>query len=352
MQAECDDFENGTLNQWQFNPGPVFTSLLLADEINRATPKTQAALLEAMAESQVTVLGRTYKLPNPFLVLATQNPIDQVGTYALPEAQADRFMFKILMPVPDKDIISQIMKKTHRIFVEDKAGVASSRRPLYIACNQHHTKGLPISDPEQEVIQRYTATRNRFRRHIAEVDQLGMPDNGQDDEDVRFVGLHEHVRQHIINLFLASNVRIQELSGIDTAQRRRAEVIGKLMVYGFGPRAVINLMRATRAWSLLFGSAQLPDAERIGDAEALAHVVIPILRHRIKLSFAWDEQYEDANRTTLRGVPATFAFQDDKLAALIAELCAVTAPSTADAAHYRTLFVTELRKVLGREATR
>ncbi|MCB0128566.1 MAG: AAA family ATPase, partial [Caldilineaceae bacterium] len=82
----------------EFRPGPINTSLLLADEINRATPKTQSAMLEAMAEKQVTVLGESRKLPVPFMVLATQNPIDHEGTYTLPEAQSDRFMFKLLMP--------------------------------------------------------------------------------------------------------------------------------------------------------------------------------------------------------------------------------------------------------------
>src|SRR4051812_46550361 len=80
---------------FQFRPGPVFTNLLLADEINRATPKTQSALLEAMQEHHVTVAGKRHPLPLPFLVLATQNPLEMEGTYPLPEAQLDRFMFKL-----------------------------------------------------------------------------------------------------------------------------------------------------------------------------------------------------------------------------------------------------------------
>ncbi|MFH5805757.1 AAA family ATPase [Alienimonas sp. DA493] len=86
-----------------FVPGPVFTNLLLADEINRAPAKTQAALLEAMQERQVTVDGETRRLPDPFLVLATQNPLEQEGTYPLPEAQLDRFLFKLLADYPDRD---------------------------------------------------------------------------------------------------------------------------------------------------------------------------------------------------------------------------------------------------------
>ncbi len=85
---------------FHFNPGPVFTNLLLADEINRAPPKTQAALLEVMQERQVTIDGVTHPLDRPFLVIATQNPIEQEGTYPLPEAQVDRFMFKLLVDYP------------------------------------------------------------------------------------------------------------------------------------------------------------------------------------------------------------------------------------------------------------
>ena len=80
---------------FRFEKGPVFANLVLADEINRAAPRTQSALLEAMQESNVTVAGETYQLPNPFFVLATQNPIEMEGTYPLPEAQLDRFLFKL-----------------------------------------------------------------------------------------------------------------------------------------------------------------------------------------------------------------------------------------------------------------
>ncbi|MFC7077786.1 AAA family ATPase [Haloarcula halophila] len=89
--------------QFRFDPGPIFANVVLADEINRATPKTQAALLEAMQEGQVTAGGNTYELPEPFFVLATQNPIEQEGTYPLPEAQRDRFLLKILLDYPDRE---------------------------------------------------------------------------------------------------------------------------------------------------------------------------------------------------------------------------------------------------------
>lgn len=97
---------------FQFIKGPVFSNIVLADEINRTPPKTQAALLEAMQERSVTVSGVSYKLPQPFFVLATQNPIEQEGTYPLPEAQLDRFMFNVLMDYPSFDEEVEIVKQT------------------------------------------------------------------------------------------------------------------------------------------------------------------------------------------------------------------------------------------------
>ena len=98
--------------EFKFLPGPIFANIILADEINRTPPKTQAALLEAMQEHQVTAGGRRHQLQQPFFVLATQNPIEQEGTYPLPEAQQDRFMFNILVDYPDEDEEMQIMKMT------------------------------------------------------------------------------------------------------------------------------------------------------------------------------------------------------------------------------------------------
>lgn len=99
-------------NVFQFEKGPVFANLVLADEINRATPKTQSALLEAMQEQTVTVGKTTYPLPQPFMVLATQNPIENEGTYPLPEAQLDRFLFKLLVGFPTKEELRTIMDIT------------------------------------------------------------------------------------------------------------------------------------------------------------------------------------------------------------------------------------------------
>ena len=109
--------DNGN-SQFSFQPGPVFNNIILADEINRATPKTQSALLEAMQEHTVTVMGISRKLPEPFFVLATQNPIEQDGTYPLPEAQMDRFMFKILVPNPGLNELMDIVTLTQKTMAE------------------------------------------------------------------------------------------------------------------------------------------------------------------------------------------------------------------------------------------
>ncbi len=103
---------------FQFQPGPVFSNIILADEINRATPKTQSALLEAMQEHTVTVMGVSRKMMEPFFVLATQNPVEQDGTYPLPEAQMDRFMFKLVVPNPSLDDLMSIVTMTQKTMAE------------------------------------------------------------------------------------------------------------------------------------------------------------------------------------------------------------------------------------------
>ena len=109
--------ENGN-SSFQFQPGPIFSNIILADEINRATPKTQSALLEAMQEHTVTVMGVSRKLEEPFFVLATQNPVEQDGTYPLPEAQMDRFMFKIIVKNPSLDELMDIVDMTQKTMAE------------------------------------------------------------------------------------------------------------------------------------------------------------------------------------------------------------------------------------------
>ncbi|GMV28869.1 MAG: hypothetical protein AMXMBFR59_09940 [Rhodanobacteraceae bacterium] len=101
-------------NRFEFHAGPLFAQLVLADEINRATPKTQSALLEAMAEQQVTVDGRTHALPSPFFVVATQNPLDLAGTYPLPDSQLDRFMLRISLDYPSREAERELLTSTNR----------------------------------------------------------------------------------------------------------------------------------------------------------------------------------------------------------------------------------------------
>jgi MoxR-like ATPase len=111
-------------DEFQFVPGPVFANVLLVDEINRATPRTQSALLEAMQEQQVSAEGQTRPLPDPFLVLATQNPIELEGTFALPEAQLDRFLLRIAMGYPDEDAEGRIARR-HQASAEPLDGVTT-----------------------------------------------------------------------------------------------------------------------------------------------------------------------------------------------------------------------------------
>jgi len=130
--------------EFVFEKGPVFANVVLADEINRATPKTQAALLEAMQERQVTAAGDTYELPDPFFVLATQNPIDQGGTYALPEAQTDRFMLKLLVDYPayeeEQDIVNLYTAGSGTVPVERVISREEIRRA------QELVRDVPIAD--------------------------------------------------------------------------------------------------------------------------------------------------------------------------------------------------------------
>jgi MoxR-like ATPase len=129
---------------FRFHQGPIFTGLLLADEINRATPKTQSALLEAMQERQVTVSGTTYQLPRPFLVLATQNPIELEGTYPLPEAQLDRFLFKINITYPNADELVDIINRTTGNQIPSASPVVDAGGVIAM---QKLIRGVPVATP-------------------------------------------------------------------------------------------------------------------------------------------------------------------------------------------------------------
>ena len=133
--------ENGKLNT-SFRKGPIFANLVLADEINRATPKTQSAMLEVMQEHKVTVGNDVHKISEPFFVLATENPIEQDGTYPLPEAQMDRFMFKILVPNPSAAELGQIVNMTHKTMDETAQAACNGEELLRMRAV---AKTIPVS---------------------------------------------------------------------------------------------------------------------------------------------------------------------------------------------------------------
>lgn len=152
--------ESNGKREFKFHPGPIFANIVLADEINRATPKTQSAMLEAMQEKQVTVGNTSYKLDLPFFVLATMNPIEQEGTYPLPEAQADRFMLKIKVTYPSFDEEMEIVNRYAAEDRERKTKVVLTRDQLLDL--QALTRQVPISsDLKQFVVQLIAETRMR-----------------------------------------------------------------------------------------------------------------------------------------------------------------------------------------------
>lgn len=142
--------ENGN-SGFQFQPGPIFSNIILADEINRATPKTQSALLEAMQEHTVTVMGVSRKMNEPFFVLATQNPVEQDGTYPLPEAQMDRFMFNLIVPNPSLDELMQIVNMTQKTMDEVAEAVCSGEQLLQMRATAN---AIPVA----EEVMRYAMT--------------------------------------------------------------------------------------------------------------------------------------------------------------------------------------------------
>ena len=127
---------------FRFQPGPIFANLVLADEINRATPKTQSSLLEAMQEHQVTVARQRYPLEAPFFVLATQNPLEMEGTYPLPEAQLDRFLFKVMVPFPSEEDLVTIIERTTGVDAPAAAHIATSAEIVEM---QRLARAVPIA---------------------------------------------------------------------------------------------------------------------------------------------------------------------------------------------------------------
>jgi MoxR-like ATPase len=206
---------------FRFEPGPVFANLVLADEINRATPKTQSALLEAMQEQQVTVGGTQHPLALPFLVLATQNPLEMEGTYPLPEAQLDRFFFKLKVLYPSADDLHTILERT-----------TAAEKPVVEKV---------LHDPAEVLALR---------------------------EIVRQVPVAREVQQHAVDVTL----------GTHPDQSCAAPLAKKYVRYGASPRGAQALILAAKIFALLDGRYHVAKA----DINQAAHAA---LRHRIIMNF-------------------------------------------------------------------
>ncbi len=205
------DPETGA-RSFQFAPGPIFANLILADEINRTPPKTQAALLESMVERQVTIGGKSHSLPEPFFVLATQNPIEQEGTYPLPEAQLDRFMFMVNVPYP--------------------------------------TKG-----EELEILRRTTIGAMAELNHVLDGDALLEMQN-----TVRSIPVSDHIFEYALALTRGTRVRSDE----------PLEFLREWVTWGAGPRASQFLILGAKAHAAIAGRNHVS----VDDVKAVAHPVL------------------------------------------------------------------------------
>ncbi len=218
-----DDDENGR-RAWSFVPGPIFTNVLLADEINRTPPKTQAALLEAMQENSATVRGTMHQLPKPFFVLATQNPLELEGTYPLPEAQLDRFLFNLLLDYLDADSEMEVVAR----FTSD--------RPT--------PKPTQCTDAEQILA---------FQRLV------------------RQVPVSESVARHAVNLVRATRPVYSDAP----------DIVKRYVKFGASVRATLFLTLSAKARALMQGRYHVT----VEDMNALA---APVLRHRVLLNYFAD----------------------------------------------------------------
>jgi len=212
---------------FEFQRGPVFAHIVLADEINRATPKTQSALLEAMQEQSVTVGGKVHRLENPFMVLATQNPIEMEGTYPLPEAQVDRFFFKLLLQYPSREELGRIADLT--------------------------TAAPPA--PPRDVL-----------------DAAGIM---QIRQWVRDVPLAEVVKDYAVRIVMGTHAGEAKGNGAISAQ--------KFVLYGSSPRGLQSLILAAKARALLAGRPNV-------SFEDIRVMVAPSLRHRLILNLEADAE--------------------------------------------------------------
>ncbi len=242
------DREEGR-REFVFVEGPIFAHILLRDEVNRSTPKTQAALLESMAELQVTVAGTTYRLPPPFFVLATLNPIEMEGTYPLPEAQLDRFFFKVRLTYPTHQEIQRIVSTTTTTAIPDL-------KPVFER----------IEAPEKVMALR----------------QL-----------VREVLVAPHVEEYVAALIHATiPAGAKYVSGTDPARVTlpKDEYVNRYVSFGSSPRGGQTLMLGAKVVALLDGRANVSydDVDR---------VAVPALNHRLVLNFA--AEAENLDPTTI-----------------------------------------------------
>ncbi|MGD8593172.1 MAG: MoxR family ATPase [Gammaproteobacteria bacterium] len=224
---------------FRFQKGPLFHNLILADEINRAPAKVQSALLEAMAERQITVGSVTYPLPNLFLVMATQNPIEQEGTYPLPEAQLDRFLLHVKIDYPKAEVEKQIL--------------ALSRQESFQQVEQH------LKGPA----------------HQEETIDIGAKPDALVSQEILF-----NARKEVLDVFMATNLEQYLLELILTTRDPTAygDDLRLWMQYGASPRASIALDRCARAHAWLAGRDYV-------DPEDIQTMAYDVLRHRIILTY-------------------------------------------------------------------
>ena len=221
--------------------GPVFANVILADEINRAPAKVQSALLEAMEEKQVTIGEKSYSLPSPFFVLATQNPIEHEGTYALPEAELDRFLLKLLIPYPDLEEELRILKFATPFCTADAD-----------KDNQEDERSLhPVLGPDSLETLRRTA------------DSIFMD---------------EKISKYIVSVVAASRPAASRPGAEGSRSARPKEGLYRYIAFGGSPRATIALYRCSRIKALMEGRSFVTPE----DVKAAA---FPVLRHRLVLSY-------------------------------------------------------------------
>ncbi len=218
--------DNGGRREFQFKQGPIFAHIVLADEINRATPKTQSAVLEAMEEKQVTVFGESHALESPFMVLATQNPIELEGTYPLPEAQLDRFFFKLLVAPPSPDQLREILKRTTGTEIGECAKV------------------LPEDGG----------------KHVNEMKRL-----------LRQVMIAPPIEDYVVRLVYATHPHGEQNGAVNAS-------VKQFIRFGSSPRGAQSVILGAKGHALAEGRVHV-------SYEDVEKVISPALRHRIILNF-------------------------------------------------------------------